>query len=117
MSKNIMWAVEGQIKPGKKDLFTQVMTDLVHTANNELVTIIYEWTVAANGTDIHIYERYEDEVAAQVHLGAWSQNGPRFTDVVQITQITVFSALSQELRAAFAGPETVFMSPMRGFIR
>ncbi|WP_166425790.1 antibiotic biosynthesis monooxygenase [Paraglaciecola sp. 20A4] len=79
------------------------MAQLIEAAKNELGTLVFEWSIGDNRADIHIYERYDDEVAGKVHLGAWGANEPDFNDMVNIAEVTVFSKKSQELQTVVAG--------------
>nr|WP_275041474.1 antibiotic biosynthesis monooxygenase [Pseudoalteromonas fuliginea] len=111
------WTVEGAIKAGKKDQFLVIMEQLIAAAKKEAGTIMYEWTLSEDESSVHIYERYRNEDAAKAHLAQWETNGPLFLDVVDITKITVFSALNDNFKAAFTGPATVFMNPVGGFVK
>lgn len=115
MNKHIIWVVEGKIKSGLRDDFNDVMQDMVSAAKAEKGTLNYEWTLAADNESVHIYERYENEVAARAHLVTWQQSSARFMSVVDIARVVVFSDLPADLKASFSGSGTVFMTPIGGF--
>lgn len=117
MKNHVTWTVQGQIKEGKYDEFLLVMAQLVALAKSEAGTLMYEWTVSEDKRSVHIYERYQDEDAAKVHLAGWDKSGPLFLSVVDMDKITVFSQLSKEFAQAFAGLSTVFMKPVGGFVK
>ncbi|NMP81257.1 antibiotic biosynthesis monooxygenase [Pseudoalteromonas arctica] len=117
MKNHVTWTVQGQIKEDKYDEFLLVMAQLVALAKSEAGTLMYEWTVSEDKRSVHIYERYQDEDAAKVHLAGWDKSGPLFLSVVDMDKITVFSQLSKEFAQGFAGPSTVFMKPVGGFVK
>ncbi|MBH0042824.1 putative quinol monooxygenase [Pseudoalteromonas sp. SWXJZ10B] len=117
MKNHVTWTVQGQIKEGKYDEFLLIMAQLVALAKSEAGTLMYEWTVSEDKHSVHIYERYQDEDAAKVHLAGWDKSGPLFLSVVDMDKITVFSQLSKEFAQAFAGLSTVFMKPVGGFVK
>lgn len=117
MKNHVTWTVQGQIKEGKYDEFLLIMAQLVALAKSEAGTLMYEWTVSEDKRSVHIYERYQDEDAAKVHLAGWDKSGPLFLSVVDMDKITVFSQLSKEFAQGFAGPSTVFMKPVGGFVK
>lgn len=117
MKKHVTWTVQGQIKEGKYDEFLLVMARLVTLAKSEAGTLMYEWTVSEDKRSVHIYERYQDEDAAKAHLAGWGESGPLFLSVVDMDKVTVFSQLSEEFAQAFAGPSSVFMKPVGGFVK
>ncbi|MBG9995800.1 antibiotic biosynthesis monooxygenase [Pseudoalteromonas sp. NZS127_1] len=117
MKNHVTWTVQGQIKEGKYDEFLLVMAQLIASAKSEAGTLIYEWTVSEDKRSVHIYERYQDEDAAKTHLAGWAKSGPLFLSVVDMDKVTVFSQLSEEFAQAFAGPSTVFMKPVGGFVK
>ncbi|ASM48530.1 hypothetical protein PESP_a0263 [Pseudoalteromonas espejiana DSM 9414] len=116
MSEQITWTVEGQIKDGKYDQFLEVMQQLIALAKSEAGTVMYEWTISEDKRNVHIYERYQNEAAAKLHLQGWGESGPLFLSVVDMQRVTVYSQLSEEFAKAFAGPSTVFMTPIGGFV-
>ena len=44
------------------------MQQLITSAKNEEGTVMYEWTISENNRSVHIYERYQNEAAAKLHL-------------------------------------------------
>ncbi|XQF91065.1 putative quinol monooxygenase [Pseudoalteromonas espejiana] len=116
MSEQITWTVEGQIKDGKYEAFLEVMQQLIALAKSEAGTVMYEWTISEDKRNVHIYERYQNEAAAKLHLQGWGESGPLFLSVVDMQRVTVYSQLSEEFAKAFAGPSTVFMTPIGGFV-
>ena len=114
---NVSWSVEGKIKEGQQQTLATVMEEMVEATRKEPGSLIYEWSIGEDGKSLHVYERYENDAAAMSHLSTWKQNAARFMSVVDITRITVYSALTPTLKVAFEGPGTVFMTPVGGFAR
>lgn len=115
MSNNVTWILRGLIKADQQSSFNTLMSEMVAAAQKEEGTLIYEWTLAEDGTSLEVYERYRDEAAVKTHFFTWNHFAPRFKDLVNIERITVYSKLSPEMKAAFDGAE--FMMPVGGFAR
>lgn len=115
MSKNVIWAVEGSIKEGQRAALNTVMHDMIEVTSKEVGSLNYEWTLAEDGSTIHIYERYADEAAAKAHLTTWGKNAARFIAAVDISRVVIYSSVSEELKASFAG--AVMMTPIGGFAK
>lgn len=115
MSENIIWTVEGIIKDAQREAFDSIMNEMVEATSKEEGSLVYEWTLGADGKEVHVYERYRDVEAAKAHLLTWSQMAGRFMSVVDISRIVLFSPIPPELKAAFAGAK--FMEPIGGFTK
>ncbi|MCH9681337.1 MAG: antibiotic biosynthesis monooxygenase [Deltaproteobacteria bacterium] len=117
MSNNVIWTVEAKIRPGQREAFDAVMHDLIAASQQEAGTINYEWTLGADETTVHVYERYADADAATAHLGTWGPNAERFAAAAEVTRFVVFSELTPALRDAVAGLQPVYMTPFGGFAK
>ena len=49
------------------------------------------------------------------HLETWSKYGHLFLEATEISQFTVYSELTDELKEAVAGLNPVYMKPYGGF--
>ncbi|MEM8999497.1 MAG: antibiotic biosynthesis monooxygenase family protein [Bacteroidota bacterium] len=114
---NVIWTLEGTIKDGQKEVLETLMQEMVGTVSKEPGTLHYEWTLAADGKSLHVYERYADEAATMAHLGTWSTFAERFMQAVTVTRFVVFSELPQKLKDAVAGLGPIYMKPIGGFAR
>ena len=117
MSENIIWTVEGKIKDGERETLEALMREMVETVQKEEGTLNYEWTIAEDGTTLHVYERYKDADAAATHLPTWGTFADRFMAAVDITRFVVFSNLTPALKEAVGGLNPIYMTPIGGFAR
>lgn len=117
MTKNVIWTVEATIKDGQREAFDGVMKDLIEASRQEEGTMNYEWTLGADQTTLHVYERYRDADAATAHLATWGAHAERFLAAAEINRFVVFSPLSSELREAVQGLNPVYMTPFGGFAK
>ena len=119
MSDVISWVLELDVKDGKVEAFEALMQEMVAaTKADEPGALAYEWFVSDDKTTCHIYERYADSAAVMTHLGNFgSKFAERFLDALQPTRLMVYGQPSNEVRAALAGLNPVFMAEIGGFAR
>ena len=117
MSNNIIWTVAGKIKDGQRQALESLMEEMVETVIKEEGTLNYEWTIAADGKSLHVYERYKDANAAAAHLPTWGTFADRFMALVSITDFVVFSQLTPALEEAVGGLNPIYMTPIGGFAK
>jgi quinol monooxygenase YgiN len=119
MSDQIYWVLELSVKPGEADNCKALMNEMVAaTEANEPDTLSYEWTLSADGTTCHIYERYTDSAASLAHLGTFAATfAERFLAALEPTGFTVYGNPSAELREALGAFGPAYMTPAAGFTR
>ena len=69
---NVYWLLELEIQLGQSDNLKQLMHEMIAAAReNEPGTLNYEWTMSADDTICHTYERYADSGAVMTHLATF----------------------------------------------
>ena len=63
MTENVYWILKGTIAEGALDAMKEVAADFCAKTTNEPGALAYEWSVSADGSEIHIFEQYA-EIAA-----------------------------------------------------
>ena len=119
MSDTVSWVVELKIKDGEFDTAKTLMGEMVDaTKANEPGALAYEWYASADGTAVHIYERYADSAATLTHLAAFGEKfAERFLALAEPTRLVVYGDPSAEVRGALAGMGAVHMAQIGGFAR
>jgi quinol monooxygenase YgiN len=119
MNDNVYWIVEVAIKDGELDNLRNLISEMADASQaNEPGTLNYEWSISEDSKNCHIYERYADSAAALTHLGTFGEKyAERLMATVDMTRIVVYGDPNNEVKAAFAGSDVVFMSPFGGFSR
>jgi quinol monooxygenase YgiN len=119
MNNNVYWIVEVAIKDGELDNLRSLINEMIDASQaNEPGTLNYEWTICEDGKTCHIYERYTDSAAALTHLGTFNKKyAARLMAAVDVTRFVVYGDPNNEVKAAFAGSDAVFMSCFGGFSR
>lgn len=117
MSENIIWALNAKIKDGEREAFDAVMSDLIEASSKEEGTLHYEWSIAEDQQNFHVYERFKDADAAIAHLGTFGANAERFMAAVDVTGFVVYSKPTPELEAGLAVLNPVYMAPFGGFVK
>ena len=116
MDKEISWLVELRIKPGQSDSFRALTGEMVAVTKREPGALSYQRFISADGTTLHIYERYINSAAALGHLQAFAKIfAERFEEMVERTRFTVFGNPSAELRAVLDGFNATYLKPFGDF--
>ena len=117
MNTAISWVFEASIKPEALDDYRALAREI--TADNKAAEpgqLIFEWFI--DGTDVHIYERYQDSAAATSHVGRFVANyAARFLDLCTPTRMSVYGEPSDELQAAITGFNPRYLGPVAGHTR
>jgi len=118
MANTISWVIQLSINSGKDADFKNLMNDMVAATNKEAGCQTYEWFLSEDGSNCHVYERYNDSAATLTHLGTFgAQFAGRFMDCVTPTGLTVYGEPTDELRGALAGLGAVHFGTIGGFNR
>lgn len=119
MENEVYWNLELSIKAGKyDDLLTLVGDMSAHTKANEDGTLNYEWTVNAEKSECHVYERYADSNALLTHMGGFKEHfAGRFFDALDIKRWHVYGNASDQVKEAMTPLGAVFLDRVGGFTR
>jgi quinol monooxygenase YgiN len=118
MGEAVSWMLELAVKPGQGDAFKQLMTEMVESTEAEPGALSYEWSITADGTVVHIYERYADSAATLAHLGQFGERfAERFLTAVTPTSLTVYGSPSSEVKDALTAFGPTYLGPFGGFVR
>ena len=115
----VYWLLELEVIPGQLDNMKSLVNEMVAaTQANEPGTLSYEYSLNADKSICHIYERYTDSSAALTHLGTFgSQFAERFMTVFKPVAFTVYGSPSEELKGALAAFGPAYMELAEGFSR
>jgi len=119
MSAEISWIFVVEVNPDALDDITALIKEMVETNRAaEPETLGYLWFVTADGRFVHVYERYTNSEAAQLHLTRFAENfASRLLALSRVAGLTVYGQPSDELRAALAALGPTYAAPIDGFIR
>ncbi|MEK6689213.1 MAG: antibiotic biosynthesis monooxygenase, partial [Gemmatimonadota bacterium] len=70
MSGPVSWMLTLKVNEGKLDEFRALMDEMVTATREESGTLMYQWFLSDDGA-CHLHERYADDAATMVHLGAF----------------------------------------------
>lgn len=113
----VSWQVELTVKPGALEAFRALTAEMVAVARGEPGVLAYERFISADGTRVHVFERWADSPAALAHLQAFAERfaGP-YAALVERHRFIVYGEPSdalQELLRRFGASE--FLGLMDGF--
>ena len=93
------------------------MDEMVESTQAEPETLSYDWFVSADGSAVHIYERYADSEALVTHSPASGEFAERFLSMVDPVKFTVYGEPSAEAREAMSGFSPTYLGTFGGFVR
>lgn len=119
MSTHVAWMLHLNVVPGQQAALKSLLAEMVAaTAANEPGTLEYEWSLSADGTQCHLWERYQDSAAAMIHIGTFgAQYAERFFALLAPTEVCLYGAPDAAVREALGGFGAVMMEPVGGFSR
>lgn len=119
MTSNVYWMLALTVNEDKLDDLRTLMDDMCSaTEANEPDTLFYEWSLNADETVCHIYERFADSDAAMVHLGNFGAHfAERFMSCLTPTGFTVYGQPNQTVKDALAPFGPTYMPQAAGFAR
>jgi quinol monooxygenase YgiN len=117
VSEEIYWLLEVDILPGQLANFESVARNLIASTKNETDTLNYEWTLNADKTVGHIYERYKNSAALVAHVQGFGKFAERFMQACRPTRFQVYGKPSEEAKAHLADLHPVYFSELGGFKR
>ena len=118
MDKQVSWIIEVAVKPGQLDNFRKLMDEMVESTQAEPETLSYDWFVSADGSAVHIYERYADSEALVTHITGFGEKfAERFLSMVDPVKFTVYGEPSAEAREAMSGFSPTYLGTFGGFVR
>lgn len=116
MGDEISWQVELEVRPGELNSFRALTSEMVASTRGEPGVLSYERFVSADGTIVHVYERYVDSAAAVAHLRTFERKfGGQFMGMVDRKRFTVYGTPSPELRGMLDGFGATYLTPCDGF--
>jgi quinol monooxygenase YgiN len=118
VEQHVSWVVELAVKDGELDRFKELMEEMVAGTSEEPRTLAYEWYISADGSTVHIYEKYADSEATIAHVNGFLQKwAERFVGCVEVTRFTVYGDPSAGARELLEGFGPIYLGPWGGFSR
>jgi quinol monooxygenase YgiN len=119
MSRHVVWMLDMQVAPGRQAELRALMHEMATaTEANEPGTLDYEWSLSDDGTTCHLFERYRDCAAAEIHIATFGeQYAARFMELLTPTRVMLTGAPNDAIRAALAPIGAVYLAPAAGFSR
>jgi quinol monooxygenase YgiN len=115
MSKEIYWVFSISVRAGRFDEFKKLVGEVVAETRQESGALAYEYSVHADQSTVHIFERYRDSAAAITHIDqTFVPFAERFLSLVTVTGLVVYGAPDEVLRNRLDGFGAVYMSLFDG---
>ncbi len=117
MSSQISSVFTLALEPQNFPAFKALVAEIVAVTHQEPGTLIYEYSVNADHTVAHIFERYRaDAVVSHIDI-TFAPFAARFLSLVKITGLTVYGKPDAEVRKRLDPFGAVYMESFGGFSR
>jgi quinol monooxygenase YgiN len=118
MVDDLYWVFTLNVKLGKFSEFRSLVADIVAASHEEPGTLAYQYSVSADETTVHIFERYRDSDAFVVHVEqTFARYAARFVQLVTITSLVVYGDPNASARKALDNFNATYMTLFDGFAR
>src|SRR5262245_13997901 len=98
--EEIFWNYEVEIYTGKNEEFVSLARDLMASMEDEPGTVEYRYSLNANGSMCHIYERYRDSDGLIAHADNFGRAfSERFTEACSPSRFSVYGAPDDRVRS------------------
>jgi quinol monooxygenase YgiN len=118
MVDDLYWVFTLDVKPGRFPEFRALVADIVAASSKEPGTLAYQYSVNADETQVHIFERYRDSEAFVAHVeqtfGGYAE---RFLALVNVASLVVYGNPNAAARKALDGFGARYMTLFDGFAR
>lgn len=114
----IAFLYTGEILPGQMDNFKQVAAKVIDAVGQEPGTLMYEWSLRADGKTFDAVELYQSSEAAAAHVKhVGGQFGKELGQVQKEVSLTVYGNPDDQAKQALAPLNPVYETPLAGFVR
>lgn len=118
MVEDLYWVFTLDVKRGKFPEFRALVADIVAASREEPGTLAYQYSVSADESTVHIFERYRDSDAFVVHVEeTFGPYAERFLDLVTVVSLVVYGNPNAAARKALDGFSATYMTLFDGFAR
>jgi autoinducer 2-degrading protein len=116
MVEDLYWVFTLHIKPGRYQEFRTLVAEIVAATRKEPGTLAYQYSVSADKTIVHIFERYRSSDAFVDHVeqtfGGYAE---RFLSLVTIVSLVVYGDPDARARKALDTFNATYMTIFDGF--
>jgi quinol monooxygenase YgiN len=114
----IAFAYTGEVLPGQTDNFKQLAAKVVAAVAEEPGTLMYEWSMRADGKTFDVLELYQSSDAVIAHIKhVLPAFGEELGRVQKETSFLAFGSPNEAAKQALAPLKPVYETPLTGFIR
>ncbi|WP_169570036.1 putative quinol monooxygenase [Sneathiella limimaris] len=119
MSDHVYWIIEADVVDGKLEELKALMQEMSEaTQADEPGALNYEWSLSADETECHIFERYSNCETTMIHMGNFgSKFAKRFMSVLKPKRTTLYGNPDEKVKKAMAPLGAVLMTSAAGFSR
>lgn len=118
MVDDLYWVFTLHVEPGKFAAFRTLVADIVIASHQEPGTLAYQYSVSADETTVHIFERYRDSDAFVVQVEqTFAPHAERFRQLVTVASKVVYGKPNAAARTALDCFNATYMTLFDGFAR
>lgn len=105
------------VKPEDFPEFKALIVNIVAATRTESGTLVYEYSVNADNSVVHILERYNADALISHVDTTFAPFGKRFLELCTVTSLVVYGTPDAEIRKRLDPFGAVYMAPFDGFGR
>ncbi|PWE41269.1 hypothetical protein C9I50_13895 [Pseudomonas prosekii] len=105
------------VKPEDFPEFKALIVNIVAATRAESGTLVYEYSVNADNSVVHILERYNADALISHVDTTFAPFGKRFLELCTVTSLVVYGTPDAEIRKRLDPFGAVYMAPFDGFGR
>jgi quinol monooxygenase YgiN len=114
----IICTYTGEILPGQEQAFRETAAKVVAVVEREPGTLVYRWSMRADGKTFDVVEIYKDSAAVVTHINdVLPKFGEDLGKMQKATKYVVYGDPDPEARKAIEGLHPEYETPFAGFIR
>ncbi len=118
MHNEIYWILTLSVKPGLFQEFRKLVAEIVADTTNEPDALAYEYSVSADQSVVHVFERYRDAAAVVKHMDqTFALHADLFLSLATPTALVVYGAADERVRAKLDALRPAYMTVFNGFSR
>ncbi|KAI9012229.1 hypothetical protein DFJ74DRAFT_683085 [Hyaloraphidium curvatum] len=88
--KEVAYHVQMKVKPGKLKEYEALMEEMSAAVEKDKLSIDYSWYVTDDGSEVHIYERYQGVEGCMEHNASFAPFAARFMGCADFGDFWVF---------------------------
>jgi quinol monooxygenase YgiN len=116
---DVYWLITASINDGQLANVKSINKELVSASlANEPMTLVYDWSISADGKTCYFFERYDNSEAVMIHDANFNEKfAERLMPMIEIQSFKLFGNPNAEVLEMLSGFGASFHQSIGGFAR